>query len=109
MKSFATSNPYRVHDRALQKAMMLGISGMAAVDLSFMTVPRVARGATVTRPANPTPRYPKVSASSRYANPVARSVVIATNVYTIIFDAFDIDSYAKMQNMPIVAPIILGR
>jgi hypothetical protein len=72
--------------------MMLGISGIAAVERSFIIVPKLAKGATVISAAMPTPRMPKVFASSKYAYVVAKSVTTATREYTMMFDCVEIAS-----------------
>lgn len=62
--SFAIRNPYNVHDSALNNDIIVGPNGIAAVDLSFITVPSDAIGARVTTAASPIPRYPKLPVSS---------------------------------------------
>jgi len=100
--------PYKVQDRELKKDMRLELKGKDAVDLSLMTLPRVARGAPISSTVAKQPINPITSRFSEIARPVTIRLTPTKTLYTNLLDVGDIVSYTQMQLMPIIAPVMFG-
>lgn len=90
--SSATKYPYNVHESELKKDIKLELKGKDAVDLSLMTLPRVASGAPISSTVAKQPINPMASRFSEIARPVTSRLTPTKTLYTSLLEAGDIAS-----------------